>query len=621
MAAEVQIDIIAKDNFSSTLGNFGSIVTGIQSAIHLAGEAFDFFKDQALAGLEAVASYERLEASLTSLVASQMLQAGAADNMAAALKVAQIEAEGLVKWNEQLAINSPFTSEGVAQAFRMAMAYGFTTDEAKRLTEALIDFAAGSGATEFAMQAIARALGQISATGKVTGGDMLQLVNAGLPVVEILAEGFGVTTAELMKMREQGLLPATEAIEYITKYLEENFAGAAERQATSWAGLLGTFEDIKQIGLREFFGGMFEALQPLAVELSTFLQTEGMEKLKEWGEILGGITAGLADLVTDGKLYELGYQLQELGGKDSFFYALGTALRVFQQAIDDGATTREAFIAGLQKLTDLSGIEISADAFLDFIAKLDSAMADAVNKGVASGAFSKAGDAFGDMLVNLITGSLEEKDSELIPALGRALGDFFRGAVGDVYFQHSAGEVVSGFFEVLFDELQKWGTSLYNSALNIGENIGDGMRQGLENIWNSNPIGAWIFEHVIDPIKKVLGISSPSTVFFDIGRDMMQGLFNGIMSMLANVLGLFAPILSIFGIDLSGGQIGPIGGGTTDGRSPITPDTRGGLPTAGGMGGNTLIFYGPVYVGSINELMYDCAQTNPLLQAGVGALP
>ena len=41
MAATVEVIIEAKDSFSGVLGNFGSIITGIESAIHLAADAFE----------------------------------------------------------------------------------------------------------------------------------------------------------------------------------------------------------------------------------------------------------------------------------------------------------------------------------------------------------------------------------------------------------------------------------------------------------------------------------------------------------------------------------------------------------------------------------------------------
>ena len=41
---------------------------------------------------------------------------------------------------------------------------------------------------------------------------MLQLTDAGLPVYDILGKAFGKTTKELIKMQENGLLPAEKVI-------------------------------------------------------------------------------------------------------------------------------------------------------------------------------------------------------------------------------------------------------------------------------------------------------------------------------------------------------------------------------------------------------------------------
>ena len=295
MADEIVISVRAEDNFSGTLGNFGNILTGIKSALDLAGDAFRAFGGLALQGLDAISSYERMSVTLQTLAASQLLMTDQATDMAEALAMTSEKGEELLRWTQELAIKSPFTQEGVATAFQMAMAYGFNVEESQRLTQAMLDFVAGTGQTEFAMERISRALGQISQTGKLTGQDMLQLTAVGVPVLQILADAFGVTTAEVMKMRTDGLIPAQDAIEAIVGWMETNFAGAGERFTESWAGLMGTFEDLKQMGLREFFQGMFDVIQPLAVELSNWIQNEGMTKFREWGEALGEFTQQIVD--------------------------------------------------------------------------------------------------------------------------------------------------------------------------------------------------------------------------------------------------------------------------------------------------------------------------------------
>lgn len=209
-------------------------------------------------------------------------------SQAEAMAQAGPKAKELVQWITKLAVLSPFKQEEVAGAFSMAMAYGFTSDEAKRLTTAMINFASGSGASGEVMDRIALALGQIKAKGKLAGQEVLQLVNAGLPVTDILARAFGKTTAEIEQMRSQGLIKADDAIKAIIETLEKDFAGAAEKQATSWAGLVSTLQDIKEVGLREFFTGTFKAIQPYVQKfVDAFTEGDLLDKIRAIGDALG----------------------------------------------------------------------------------------------------------------------------------------------------------------------------------------------------------------------------------------------------------------------------------------------------------------------------------------------
>jgi tape measure domain-containing protein len=247
-------------------------------------------------GVQAYASFERLGMSLQTLSAREAMSSGAAKNMGQALAISSGKASELVSWIQQLAVKSPFTREGVATAFRQAMAYGFASDEAKRLTQAMIDFAAGSGASEGAMSQVALALGQIKAKGHLAGQEILQLVNAGIPVQQILADAFGKSTAEITKMTEQGLIPANAAIEAIVQSLERDFGGAAERQATSIAGLISSLSDLKDINLTAFFGGFFEEVQPYLAEFVDALSDPAMqENMAALGKSAGELAKSLIE--------------------------------------------------------------------------------------------------------------------------------------------------------------------------------------------------------------------------------------------------------------------------------------------------------------------------------------
>jgi tape measure domain-containing protein len=622
--SDVVVNIRAEDNFSGVLGNFGSIVTGIESAIRLAADAFRIFGGFAMEGLEAIASYERMGASLQSLVASQLLMNGAAKDMASAMDVGAIAAEKLLGWIQEVAIKSPFTQEGVAQAFRMAMAYGFTTEEAKRLTQALIDFAAGSGATEYAMQAISRALGQISATGKVTGGDMLQLVNAGLPVTQILADGFGVTTAKIMEMREKGLLPAKESIEMITEYLENNFKGAGEAQSLTWAGLMGTFEDLKAMGLREFFGGLFDVIQPLAVEFSTWLQSEGMDKIGEWGAALGEFTQNVIDKIPG--VITVISDLKDAfttGGLDDVFANIFNEISNSIDAWVNSGGPKEltaaiiGFISDIGKGTEFQSGALAAaqdmlESLINALDKVDWNRIDVKFANVISAIdFSGSGDAFGKSLAAFFGAGVESNKSLAVEEIAKGLKEWVFAAFDAIEIAVTEGiRDMDGF----------------KSLQAVGEALVEGIKTGFDNGIGGLFENATIFwDRFITHVKNILGIASPSTVFMSIGRDIVFGLIAGFSSAIGGfislvsgfidyILGIFAPFLEILGIDIGGGS-GGVGDHDPGRTTPGTPST--------GASGTTVNQYfagATINVGSWDEIIYDCVYPNPFIGSTSGQL-
>lgn len=214
-------------------------------------------------------------------------------SMSQAMQQAGPRAKDLLNWIQKLAIQSPFSQDDVAEAFKLSLAYGFTSDEAQKLTQTMVDFAAGSGQGGQVMGQVALALGQIQARGKLAGGELMQLTNAMIPAREILANAFGVTTAQLEKMIEKGLIPADKAIQAIVEGLNRDFAGAAQAQSNTFSGLIASLEDIKSIGLREFFTGTFQAIQPyLASFVGTLSDPATQEKIAAFGTIIGTKVAG-----------------------------------------------------------------------------------------------------------------------------------------------------------------------------------------------------------------------------------------------------------------------------------------------------------------------------------------
>lgn len=257
------------------------------------------------------AEIDKLGVSKTRVVAQFEKVTSVALTEEQALKMAAEQSKEMLAWIEKLAVESPFETSDVADAFKMTMAYGFMSNSAadlsvqtgkltaeqrkntitaERMTQAMMDFASGSGASGESMRRIALALGQIQAKGKVAGQEVLQLTNVGLSVDRILAKAFGKTTDEIVKMREKGLIKADEAIKAIVETLEKDFGGAAKRQTQTFAGLISTMKDLKSIGIRDFFSGIFKAIQPYLAQFVGFLTSDRVKTgIKQIGEALGSV--------------------------------------------------------------------------------------------------------------------------------------------------------------------------------------------------------------------------------------------------------------------------------------------------------------------------------------------
>lgn len=281
------------DSASSGLGSFGSavlggaVVAGAQMAVGALASLGSGIMGIVGQAFQASAAYEAMAFSLQSLAARELVATGQAASVGAAFDQAGGMAQSLLRWTQRLAIQSPFSQEGVTQAFKMAMNYGFMTDEAKRLTEITLDWAAATGAGTFEMQRATLALGQMRQNGKVSLQDLRQLTDAGVPAMQYLMEAFDMTGAELQRAFMNGSISAQDAIDAITTAMDRDFGGAGQRMTNTLGGLMSSLGDIKDMGLRELFGGIFETASPALASFATSMMENVVPALDDVGRLLG----------------------------------------------------------------------------------------------------------------------------------------------------------------------------------------------------------------------------------------------------------------------------------------------------------------------------------------------
>lgn len=101
--------------------------------------------------------------------------------------------------------------------------------ELERVLKTVGDTASISGDS---MEGMGMIFGSVAARGKLMGDDLMQLRSRGLPVMDILAESMGKTTAEVEKMASNGEI----SFEIFEKAMREKMGGAALESGKTFSG-------------------------------------------------------------------------------------------------------------------------------------------------------------------------------------------------------------------------------------------------------------------------------------------------------------------------------------------------------------------------------------------------
>lgn len=291
-------------NVGSALGNMSQIAGGILGANLFSG-LVQGIQSIASNAIGATAGLQQMQVGLESLVAREIAQQSASQaatdalagitsevmTIGEALPFAQDKAKDLMKELENIAIASPYQLETISNTFTQAMAFGYTTKEAKTYTAALLDMAAGTGANNERLGRMAYNLAQIRMQGKVTAMDVRQLAMAGFDLTSVLryaGQEMGIqinTHEDFNKAIESGQITWEQFNDSFAKYSKENFGGASERMSRTLMGLQSTFKDIFVLTIPKIIGGAVEKFTGFASRiLDGFLKIRDSGLLEEWGE-------------------------------------------------------------------------------------------------------------------------------------------------------------------------------------------------------------------------------------------------------------------------------------------------------------------------------------------------
>ncbi len=204
------------------------------------------------------------------------------------------------------AAETPFEFPELQTAASSLISAGIEAGKVIPIMTTLGDVTSGMGTGSEGIKRATVALQQMQAAGKITGEDLNQLRDAGIPVYDLLAAASGKAKTEVAALAQAGKLGKTE-LEQLMGALEsgaglERFNGLMDKQSESLAGLGSTLMDNLGQGLAtqlEPTVGLLKDALPTITDLANdglALLGDGLERSIEAGQ---GFAAWITPIASD----------------------------------------------------------------------------------------------------------------------------------------------------------------------------------------------------------------------------------------------------------------------------------------------------------------------------------
>lgn len=168
---------------------------------------------------------------------------------------------------------TPYDKAGLLEAQRTMMSFGMSGEAAFSTLQQIGDIAMGDSQK---LQSLSLAFAQMSSTGKLTGQDLMQMINAGFNPLNEISKVTGKSVGVLKEEMSKGAISADMVSEAFRIATSEGglFYGAIEAASETTAGRMASFRDtIEEIKVSIFnfvgdFGLWVSSISELMVPLS-----------------------------------------------------------------------------------------------------------------------------------------------------------------------------------------------------------------------------------------------------------------------------------------------------------------------------------------------------------------
>lgn len=428
----------------------------------------------ATAGVKYNAELESYNANLTTLLGGNKKQA-----------------EELLQTLKETAKTTPYETSQLVKATQTMMAFGVSAKGAQKYLNQIGDISMGNAEK---LSGLTLAFSQVQSAGKLTGQDLLQMINQGFNPLNIISKETGESMASLKERMSQGGVSAQEVAKAFKIATSKGglFYKGMDKGSKTTKGRISTLKDSFKGMAGSLTKSLLPVLQKLVVSLTKVFDWFGSLNSTQQKTIL--IIAGVVA-------------------------SIGPMLSLFLKMVQVAEAIKKVSIAMktlnlVMSLNPIGLVVIAIVALIAIFAVLWNKCEGFRNFWIGLGNTIK--DAF-QTAVNWV----KTKINECITAFNN-----FKNGVKNVI--KSIGSFVSG-------------------VINIGKNIVTGIWQGIQNAknWLMSKVRGFA-KSILNGIKGALGIHSPSTEFAIVGKYSVLGYTEALDDMKSNVQNT---IDDVFGID------------------------------------------------------------------------
>ena len=188
----------------------------------------------------------------------------------------------MIEYLQKYAASTVFTFEQASQSAKTLLAYGFKLENLSYVMKTIGDATSAFGKPEN-FDRISLAMGQMLAKGTAKAEELRQLMEANVPVVEILSEKLGMTAEEVVNIGDHAV-SSTKVVNALLEGLNERYGNMSSNMALTTTGLINNIrESVAYIGSQIFkplydgFAGILKPISEKLNELSTVIRNAGVD--------------------------------------------------------------------------------------------------------------------------------------------------------------------------------------------------------------------------------------------------------------------------------------------------------------------------------------------------------